>query len=244
MADDAMTGKWTAFVKTGGTVFTKPVRIETVKPNRLKINFQLNKDFPFGKTGKINAKLHAQWLHGGTAGNLKATYEVILTKARATFKSLKNYAFDDPGVQYTAETLPVFDGNLDANGNAGISANLKLSKTLPSAMNAFFKGKVFEPGGDFSVDFLTETILPYETYIGMRAEEPREGRWLEAGKEHHIYLASVNRAGQPVSCSNLKVEIYKLSWSWWWQEENAEAAEYRTSTYKHPVTESKVVTSG
>ena len=243
-APDAMTGKWTAFVKAGGTLFSKPIRIETVKPNRLKVNFQLNKDAPFGKTGRISAKLHAQWLHGGTAGNLKATYEVILTKARAEFKSLKNYSFDDPGVSFSAETLPVFEGRLDATGNASVNSNLKLGKTLPSALNAFFKGKVFEPGGDFSVDFLTEPVLPYEAYVGMRIEEPKDGRWHEAGKDQHVYLASVNRYGQPVSCKSLNVEVFKLSWSWWWQEDNSEAAEFVTSTYRHPVTESKVATSG
>jgi alpha-2-macroglobulin len=241
-ADDAMTGKWTAFVKAGGTVFSKLIRIETVKPNRLKINFQLTKNMAFGKAGKIGADLHAQWLHGGTAGNLKATYEVVLTKSMAKFKSLGNYTFDDPGVPFTAETLPVFDGKLDAKGDASIISNLKLNKTLPSALNAFFKGKVFEPGGDFSVDFLTESILPYEHYVGMRVEVPKEGRWLEADKEHHVYLASVDKAGQAVSCDNLRVEITKMQWSWWWEEENDAAAEYRTSAYKHPVSEAKVRT--
>jgi len=242
-SSDAVTGKWTAFVKAGGSVFSKTLRIETVKPNRLKINFHMNKDIPFGNTGKINAKLHAQWLHGGKAGALKATYDVILTKARAEFKSLKNYFFDDPGVPFPSETLPVFDGKLDANGDAGINTNLKLTKPLPAAMNAFFKGKVFEPGGDFSVDFLTEPILPYETYIGMRLEEPKHGRWLETDKVNHIYLASVDRSGKPVSCRNLKAEIFKLNWSWWWQENDGEAAEFVTSSDRYPVTESKVSTS-
>jgi len=243
-APDAVTGKWMAFVKAGGTVFSKIVRIETVKPNRLKINFQMNKELPFGKAGKINARLHAQWLHGGNAGAMKATYEVILTKAKAEFKSLKNYVFDDPGVSFPAETLPFFDGKLDGNGDAMISTNLKLAKHLPSAMNAFFKGKVFEPGGDFSVDFLTEPILPYETYIGMQLEEPKQGRWLETDKVNQVCLASVDRTGKPVSLRNLKAEIYKLNWSWWWQENEGDAAEYVTSSDKYLVTESKVSTTG
>jgi alpha-2-macroglobulin len=241
---DAPTGKWTAVVKAGGSIFTKPIRIETVKPNRLKVNFQPDKTIPFGKTGTIHAKLHAQWLHGGVSGNLKASYEVVLVKAKAEFKSYGNFSFDDPGVSFSSETLPVFDDRLDANGNAAINTNLKLNKELPSALNAYFKGKVFEPGGDFSVDFLTEPILPYESYIGLRAEKPQKGYWLEANKDHVLYLASVNKAGQPVSMGNLKVEIFKQRWSWWWEEDDEGRAEFVSSNYDQPVATLSASTSG
>lgn len=234
-APEAPTGKWTVALKAGGSVFTKQVRIETVKPNRLKINFQLNKNVPFGKEGKISATLHSQWLHGGKAGFLKSTYEVVLVKARAEFKSYGNYCFDDPKVVFYPETFPVFTGQLDANGNAPISKNLEMNKSLPSALNAYFKGKVFEPGGDFSVDFLTEPILPYETYVGMRVENNDKGRWLKADKDHTVSLVSVNKRGEPVSVKNLKVEITKQSWSWWWDENDNGDAYYYSSDYEHQV---------
>jgi alpha-2-macroglobulin len=240
---DAPTGKWTAVVKTGGSSFTSTVRIETVKPNRLKVNFQLNKNIPFGKSGIISANLHAQWLHGALAGNLKSTYEVVLVKAKAAFKSYTNFSFDDPGVSFTSETMPVFDGKLDASGNATISKNLQLNKTLPAALNAYFKGKVFEPGGDFSVDFITEPVLPYETYIGLQVETADKSRWLEAGKDHLVYLASVNRSGQPVTMNGLHAEIFKVNWSWWWDEDDSGGAEYVSSNYNQPVASYTAATS-
>jgi alpha-2-macroglobulin len=234
-APEAPTGKWSAIVKTGGSLFTIPVRIETVKPNRLKVNFQLDKKIPFGENGRIEAQLHAQWLHGGTAGNLKATYEVLLMKAKAEFKSYKNFIFDDPSVSLTSEYLPVFDGKLNAEGNADIRCNLKLEKKLPSAMNAYFRGKVFEPGGNFSVDFLNIPIFPYEAFIGMHTDEPKNEYWFETGKDHTVFLASVNKSGQPVSLKNLDIEIFKMRWSWWWQEEGNWNAEYVESTMKELV---------
>ncbi len=39
-ASDAPTGNWTARVKVGGAQFTQGIRIETVKPNRLKLNLR------------------------------------------------------------------------------------------------------------------------------------------------------------------------------------------------------------
>lgn len=241
---EAPTGKWTAVVKAGGATFLKTLRVETVKPNRLKIRFELRKDIPFGTSGHVEAKLHAQWLHGGKAGVLKSTYEVFLTKARAEFSSWKQYSFDDPGISFTPETFPVFDGMLNAEGDANISKVLNLDRDLPSAMNAYFRGKVFEPGGDFSVDFLTEPILPYPVYVGLKAEEPKDGRWLEADRDHTVMIATVDRNGKPVSAQNLRVEIVKMDWSWWWQEENYGAAEYVSSGYRKPVFTTTAQTSG
>ena len=37
------TGLWNAYIKVGGTTFHKGLRIETIKPNRLKINLALPK---------------------------------------------------------------------------------------------------------------------------------------------------------------------------------------------------------
>jgi len=243
-SSDAPTGKWNVSVKTGGTVFTKALRIETVKPNRLKITFQPDKAVVFGNTGKIRANLHAQWLHGGKAANLKTGYEVMLTKARAEFKSYRNFIFDDPGITFYPQTLPLFDGRLDEEGYVTIDKNLGLSTTLPSALNAYFRGKVFEPGGDFSVDFLTEPVLPYPVYVGMKAEMPREGYWLEADKDHTVSIVTIDRMGNLVAGRDLQAEIFKVDWSWWWNEDDAGSAEYAVSSYQRPIYSTVFSTSG
>ena len=234
-ASDAPTGKYTATVKTGGTSFSKQLKVETVKPNRLKISFELDKDVLFGNSGEVAAKLNSRWLHGAIAGNLAASYEVTLSKARATFKGFDNFNFDDPGIDAPTESFSVFNGRLDGNGDASIRTNLKISSTLPSALNANFRGKVFEPGGDFSVDFLTVPVLPYDTYVGMRPPQPARGQWVEVDRDQTISLVTLNNSGKPTSIKNLQVEIYKMDWSWWWQENGNGAASYINSEYNRPV---------
>ena len=234
-SEDAPTGNYIATVKTGGTSFTKQLKVETVKPNRLKVTFELDKGSRFGKTGHIDASLNARWLHGAIAGNLKASYEVTLSKARAKFKGYDNYLFDDPGISAPSESFEVFNGTTDGNGNASIHTNLNISSTLPSALNANFRGKVFEPGGDFSVDFLTLPILPYNSYVGMRPPEPQRGQWVEVDRDQTITLVTVDGDGKPISVKGLNVEIYKMGWSWWWQENENGAASYVNSNYSRPV---------
>jgi len=234
-SDDAPTGNYIATVKTGGTSFTKQLKVETVKPNRLKVTFELNKGARFGTSGRIEASLNARWLHGATAGNLKASYEVTLSKARAKFKGFDNYMFDDPGISAPSESFEVFNGTTDANGNASIRSNLNISASLPSALNGNFRGKVFEPGGDFSVDFLTLPILPYNSYVGMRSPEPQRGQWVEVDRDQTISLVTVDGDGRPISVKGLEIQIFKMGWSWWWQENENGAASYVNSNYSRPV---------
>ena len=41
LPSDAPTGNWMARIKVGGTEFSQQVKIETIKPNRLKINLDV-----------------------------------------------------------------------------------------------------------------------------------------------------------------------------------------------------------
>ncbi|MBK9957003.1 MAG: hypothetical protein IPP11_00130 [Chitinophagaceae bacterium] len=61
------TGNWLAKVKCGGAVFEKKIKIETVMPNRLKINVDFGKDPLLGTGGTTSGKINAKWLFGATA---------------------------------------------------------------------------------------------------------------------------------------------------------------------------------
>src|SRR5215467_8710442 len=60
---DAPTGNWTARVKVGGTEFAQPVKIEMVKPNRLKINLDFGKEKITAGDNNVSGQLVVNWLH-------------------------------------------------------------------------------------------------------------------------------------------------------------------------------------
>src|SRR5690606_22029089 len=76
---DAPTGHWTGRVKVGGTNFNHTLKIETVKPNRLKIDLDFGTDR--FESADVKANLAVRWLHGAPARNLKATFEVLLARS-------------------------------------------------------------------------------------------------------------------------------------------------------------------
>ena len=92
---EAPTGNWTARVKVGGTEFSKPIKIETIKPNRLKINLDFGVDKITYGSANVSGDLKVNWLHGAPGKNLKAQFEVVLSKATTKFEKYPDYSFED-----------------------------------------------------------------------------------------------------------------------------------------------------
>ena len=98
-----------AKVKVGGAEFYKLMKIETVKPNRLKMELEFADDMLYAQSSNQNATLKLRWLHGATAKNLKASYEVLLAPVKTSFKGYENFNFDDPRKDFQTEAKTVFE---------------------------------------------------------------------------------------------------------------------------------------
>jgi len=92
---NSLTGNWLAKVKVGGAEFTKTIKIETVKPNHLKINLSFGAPF-LTKNSTKKAVLESRWLHGAIAKKLDADVTLTLTKSATSFSKFSAFEFDDP----------------------------------------------------------------------------------------------------------------------------------------------------
>ncbi|HEY0741638.1 MAG TPA: MG2 domain-containing protein, partial [Chryseosolibacter sp.] len=155
---DAPTGNWTARVKVGGAEFAQPIKIETVKPNRLKINLDFGVDKITAGNSNVSGQLQINWLHGAPGRNLQAQFEVVLTPGETKFPKYPDYTFEDPSQTFTSEVQNIFDGYVDAEGKATINATLQPAQGAAGVLNAVFRGKAFEESGNFSIDRFS---LPY-----------------------------------------------------------------------------------
>jgi len=229
---DAPTGNWLAKVKVGSVEFEKTIKIETVKPNRLKINFTFGAD-RLVKGQHKNAMLSAKWLTGALARKLKATIKLSLTKARTTFKNYPGYCFDDPVSNFSSENQNIFEGKLDDNGNVSFYPDIKMTKAAPGVLNANFETNVFEEGGDFSVDQFTIPYYPFQSYAGIQVPEVQDNnKMLYTGRDYEIGLLNLDAEGNPVLSNRFKVEVYKLEWRWWWDNsESAASADFVSTSY-------------
>ncbi|HEY1044851.1 MAG TPA: MG2 domain-containing protein [Bacteroidia bacterium] len=219
---DAMTGNYTATVSVGNSIFTKSVKIETIKPNRLKIYLNVFND-KIDESGKDTiGNLEVKWLHGAVAANLQANVAVQFKKSQTEFKGYVKYEFDSPIREYNSEEIAVFNGRVDANGKAAVLRNFQGMKQAAGVLKANFVTRVYEEGGDFSIDRYSVPFYPFKDYVGIRIPETKNYNGnLETGKTYKIDLATVNSNGKGISKENLRLKIYKLRRYWWYEEEEA-----------------------
>jgi uncharacterized protein YfaS (alpha-2-macroglobulin family) len=213
---DAPTGVWNARVAVGGTSFYHSVRIETVKPNRIKILLDLGGERISADTKK-KVQLQANWLHGAPAKDLAAKVTVSLTRTSADFKGFGDYAFDDLANDLNAEESPVFEGRLDANGHATFPFDLELHDHSPAAVKANVVTRVFEAGGDASMDRTDVTYYPYTAYAGVKVPESNSywGSYF-TDTTYALGAVSLDADGKPLANHALDVQVVKVSYDWWW----------------------------
>ncbi|MCI0522710.1 MAG: MG2 domain-containing protein, partial [Bacteroidales bacterium] len=118
---DAVTGNYRAQVRIGGASFSKTIKVETVKPNRLRIKL----DFPYavagGESRAVRGDMKVSWLNGTVARDLKTTVDLLLKPVKTTFERYGQYNFDDPVARFWFESQTIFDGSINSSGEAVVS---------------------------------------------------------------------------------------------------------------------------
>ena len=230
---DARTGNWNAEITLGGLKFYKNVKIETIKPNRLKINTEFPTAVLSG-SGSSSYQMQAQWLTGAAANNLASRVVATVSAVPTEFPSFSNFTFDDPSRVFSAEEQTIYDGSLSTEGTAGISARISTDILPPGMLQLGIFTKVFEPGGDFSSKYETRKYAPYNNFVGLHI--PLEESYypmLHTGKNYSIPVASVDMNGKPVSRDGLEVKVYRIENSWWYNADDNDLAHFVSNEYEN-----------
>jgi len=240
------TGLWMARYKVGNSVITQNLRVETVKPNRLEIKFDLPEVISLTHNDRIN--LNSRWLNGMKANGLKAEVDVVLRGGETMFKNFADYSFENVTQSFEPEELSLFSGQLNAEGVANVGFGPLKDVYAAQMMNGTFTVKVFEPGGDFSIASFASKLSPYERYVGVNLPETtaRYGSYYDTGKDWKFDIAMVSENGTAYkSAVALEYALYKLDSYWWWSSEDIwDLQRYASGTYKAPVQNGTLTCNG
>lgn len=229
---DAPTGNWIARVKAGGATFDRILKIETVKPNRLKIDLDFGREKLSATDEPLQAQLKVDWLHGAPASNLKAMVEAELRASNTTFSSHGDFVFDDPARDFSSEPKTIFEGELDARGTASFNVQLLNNKSIPGRLQASFKTRAFEKTGEFSSDSYSIPYDPFATYAGLNIPVNKYGvKRLDIGKSADLDFILVDTDGNPLANKRLEVGLYRVEWSWWWERDHTRLSNYNSANH-------------
>jgi len=234
-----MTGAWQAELLVGDRSFRHEIKVETVIPNRLKVELSLpdtveNKEF--------RVAVNSRWLFGAPAENLKCEAELWLRPVERRFKRYPDFIFSNPQLQYEQSRQDLWSGVLNDKGEASFPSVPEQKQTVPSALEGFVKARVFEKGGNFTEEVKPVFVEAYDTYLGL---QPAKSRWgyLRSGQVLKVPLLVLDRSGKPVTGHQIKVRLLRYNRFWWWDFEwrRSDRFRYRDDNYTRCVQEASLI---
>ncbi|MBQ0768502.1 MAG: hypothetical protein KBT58_04370 [Bizionia sp.] len=238
---ESKTGNWNAKASVGGAHFYKALKVETIKPNRLKIKVDFTDEI-LTSNKALNGTLQVNWLHGAPAKNVKAEIKAKFSNAYQPFPNYKKYTFSDPSRTFSSEEISVFESQVNEDGFAKIDNALSIGKNAPGMLNVQFLARAFENGGDFSMDAFTKKYAPYESFVGLQSPKEKAYGSFFTDENQTFDIITVDSQGKPIQQNDLEIKVYKVEWRWWWNSSEDNLSKYTSSSYHKPFMETKVNT--
>src|SRR5690554_929755 len=241
--EDAPTGNWRAVVHVGNRYFDKVLKVETIVPNRLKVDLTPSQTPLQLAHMPAQVDLFGQWLHGATASDLKADSEVKLRSKTTRFAGFDQFSFDDPARTFAGSTQKVFEGKLNSEGRSQFALNLQVESPPPGLLSATFVTRVFEQSGNFSTTLRSFDVFPFENWVGLSV--PKGDGYHDAigrDSDHAVNFVALNSDGKVLANRALDVTVYEIGWRWWWDQESENLANYVGNRHHTPVSSAQVTT--
>lgn len=205
------TGTWEARFKVGNQIFHHKVRIETIKPNRLKINISAPDVIQANTPQKM--AVNARWLTGPVAKSMDATMEMTLYPDPNPFTGFKKYSFSNPLMDFSSSQRQLISGQLDSIGNLIKLCTVGADVNSPGMLRANLTAKVTEPGGDASIASKSVPFSPFGVYVGIDLT----AKDYLTDTDLQLPVVVVNQKGMRMKTRELSYKIYRLDWNWWWE---------------------------
>src|SRR5690606_26704975 len=132
----------------------------------------------------------------------------------------------------------------DQHGRARFPLRVTLGQNPPAVVNASIVTRVFEAGGDASMDRLTLPYLPYSSYVGVNAPDVRTA-WgnLVTDTTYRFQTVTLDQQCRPLAGRQVRAQLYRLGWNWWLDADVHEGASYIDAPIVTLVKE-EMITSG
>lgn len=214
---DDPTGTWDGYVKLGGSTFYKSFSIETIKPNRLKINLDLDSSLLQCNNINNSLTLSSNWLTGASAAYLDTDIELSLTTLSNPFPKFKDYLFRNTYSTFNPDKITILEGTLDSNGKIKHTFKLPEYNNAPGMLIGTLFARVYEPGGERSIHTKDVEVSPFKSYVGLNVINNDKNAWsFETDVKHTIDIVNLTPQGKTIANGQIEYKIYKLSWYWWY----------------------------
>lgn len=230
---DDPAGLWRLTIRAGTARFRKNLRIEAIKPNRLKVTLAAG-DEPLGIWQEPHRiALDVRWLHGTPARQARVVVELAMRDRAPSFEGFHNFRFFDPTCRNEPRQETLFDGITNDEGKASFTHTFAQADNLLAGMlDLDFRIRAFEPGGNFSIVSISKPYHPRTAYAGIRIPENEYGwKYFSADSKVPIEVVALSAEGKPLPHRRLELGVYQVG-RYWWSEDYDELSRFASADHR------------
>lgn len=204
------TGIWKLEATIGEETFKKDISVETVVPNRIRVNLGIPDVIDYRQEIK-DLSINANYLFGEPAGNLKYGVNFDIREEPINFAKYKDYSFTVPS-SYGFYDSKFLEGTLSAAGEGKLAVDFSNVSFGSLNMLMDVAGRVTDDGGRNVVSKKYVKLKKFDTYIGIE----NSSTYKRPGEKLNLKVICVTEDGETlVPNKNLKYRLYSNDHYWW-----------------------------
>lgn len=205
------TGIWKLEAAIGDQVFKKDISVETVVPNRIKVNLDIKDSVNINEEIK-DWSISSNYLFGTPAANLNYFVSFNVREEPIDFEKYKDYIFKLPST-YGYSDYSSLKGTLDENGYGDLKPDFSDVSFGSVNMLVDVSGRVTDDGGRNVTTSKYTKLKKYDTYIGIE----NVNTYKKPGSKLDLKVICVTDDGETlVPNKKLKYRVYSNDHYWWW----------------------------
>ena len=222
------TGTWFVRLKIGDKKYSKSLPVEMVKPNRLKVKLNMDKEAKRKLIGKVEAK----YLFGTPIKETKVEVRASFNSKNLKLQKYPKYNFNHPENEFSSRNIMLSYGVTDSKGNFKFDKKIENVEKAPALVRANLEAKVYEKGGSFTLAKKSKILSPYSSYVGVI--NPTKWGSVQMNQKFDIETIVVNDKGDLKKNIPLEVNVYVNRSHWWWHYDDDDRKEFtkKEATYK------------
>lgn len=210
------TGIYNVKVDIGDNIFTHQLAIETVVPNRIKVDIKAQDKIDIKKQQNINFSIQGDYLFGAPADSLEYRIDAYINPKKFVSKNYKDWIFDNPtNLRYT--DYSIYDGKLDSNGFAQRTIKLNDTYKINKNLEATIIARVLEANGRQVSSRKKISLQLFDSFVGIKKPQTR---YIKQGEPINIPVVLIDENEKLIPNRKLKYTIYSNNYSWWWDYDN------------------------
>lgn len=215
---DAPTGFWKAEIQIGPHTKHKTIRVETIRPNVVDIQFNFeNARDDWIYHDRFSGEMAVDYLAGYPLKGGKVNLSANLQGISSPFSEFRNYRFLPYKDNYSRGNGEFLKVTTNENGKATFDEDRNF-RAMDGVFRLLLDCKIDLPGGGLNTMTRTFMVSPFNSYVGIQQAKGRGwGGSFKYDEIPGIRLVHLDQKGKPMKGkTEATVYVYKFTKDWWY----------------------------